>query len=121
MRKNLIKRFQDFWGTLTAKEKEDLWNILTALRGPDHDNDRVKAITTCRIRGELLGKKHSRLIKRKCIIFRSSRSNMIKEVEDPWGTFRVAIYHFRYHTEDAIKALKKHVPKERIRDLLKLL
>lgn len=37
-----------------SNEREDaraFWNILTALRGPDTDNDVIKHRTTCRIRG----------------------------------------------------------------------
>jgi hypothetical protein len=98
-------------------EKKDLWNILTALRGPDHENDdAVKAITTCRIRGELLGTKHSRLIRKKCIIYRSPTT-----YTDPSGTFEISTFHFKFHAKDAIRALEKHVPKERIKDLLRLL
>jgi ribosomal protein L7/L12 len=121
MRKNLIKRFRDFWGTLTVGEQRDLWNILTALRGADHHNKSVKVTTTARIRGELLGKEHSRSLKRTCIIYCSSGSKQIKRVKDPRGIFRVSMFHFKYHVEAAIYALKKHVPKERIKDLLKLL
>jgi hypothetical protein len=119
MKKNLIKRFRDFWGTLTGIEQKDLWDIMTALRGNDEDYRALKYITTCRIRGELLGMEHKKAAA--CIVYLSSNNKDIKRVACPRDVFSKSNWHSRHHTRSAIEALARYVPKKRIKDLLNLL
>lgn len=119
MKKNLIERFRGFWGTLTLREKKDLWDIMTALRGNDQENDTLKYITTCRIRGELLGTEHKKSTT--CIVYCSPNNKVIKRVACPRGVFSKSGWHSRHHTRSAIEALARYVPKKRIKDLLNLL
>ncbi len=54
----LILRELKGWGRpskASVRESIALWNVLTALRGPDNENDMVKTRTTAVIRGAMPG------------------------------------------------------------------
>lgn len=57
-RQQLLKKFHDFWDSLTKDERDDLYEILTSLRGPDKDDfgsEKVKTVLTKRFRKILMG------------------------------------------------------------------
>ena len=51
-----IQKFRGYWSQLTKDEQQEMWNILTALRGPDNPStDKEKTMTTAKIRYYLFG------------------------------------------------------------------
>ena len=124
--KNMIDKFREFLSDLHQSEKEDLWDILTALRGADIKcGYMVKWHTTARIRGELLGDGYRSLpafiapslavAKRETCPPPKAGLSFLKE------EFQRLPVHARDHIKSAINALSKRVPKSRVRDLQKFL
>ena len=56
-KKNVLDKFVTFFSSLDENEKDDLWGVLTALRGPDSNSELAKRYTTMRIRAELFNRK----------------------------------------------------------------
>jgi len=53
---NYIKKFREYWQELDEESRLKMWNILTALRGPDNPStDKEKTMTTAKIRYYLFG------------------------------------------------------------------
>jgi hypothetical protein len=71
--------------------REHVWNVLTALRGPDSDNYNVKCVTTSRLRGAL-GLSGEDL----AIVHYGTPAEKAEDVN----------YHFNIHYERALEALK---------------
>ena len=128
---SLITKFRKFWGKLSEDERADLWSIMTALRGPDRIESTCaqKYATTSRIRGELFGKEFITDEHGSCICgayaFASQKhaekfnAGIVgvetSEIRNQCGS------HFLDHIVNAIRALKKHVEPERIKDLKELI
>ncbi|MCK5602656.1 hypothetical protein KAR91_12320 [Candidatus Pacearchaeota archaeon] len=123
---SLITKFRHFWSKLSESEQGDLWNILTALRGPDKGNSAAKYVTASRIRGELLGKRficlksihgaYAFCSKEDAVAFCS----LSEEIETGDDVRRECGAHFANHFTRAVEALKKHVPEKRTEDINKL-
>jgi hypothetical protein len=125
---NVVTKFRALWESLAEKEKEQLWDILTALRGSDAgSNDDVKYATTARIRGEFLGERYSRGYT--FTTFREAKASIKGWLDYPSGYsssrvvnhFRSKPFHFKAHIRKAIKALNCYRPKSAMRDLQKFL
>ncbi len=54
-KKTCVEKFQYMWNKLDEEEKRDLYELLSAVRGPDFDDDDLKMITTAKIRVFLFG------------------------------------------------------------------
>jgi hypothetical protein len=77
-----------------------LWDILTALRGPDNENVRLKGKTTEKIR-RLIGL--NRRFSRACV----SRFATIEEIEKNISETGASVsWHFKSHICEAVLALK---------------
>lgn len=50
-----MHNFKSVIRTLEQKDESEFWNYITGLRGPDNNNETVKALTTCVIRGNTNG------------------------------------------------------------------
>lgn len=124
MKSTLIKRFREFWGSLSKSERESLWDILSALRGSDDRfSNPIKYRTTSRIRAELFGTEFAPdIIGIECYsqddIIYWDRKRTVKDIHERWNALSS---HFRAHIQEAIDALNLHVPKSKIRDLQKFL
>jgi len=122
---NVLQKFRAFWSLLDGIEREDLWDILTALRGPDPPNsenmhngikyDVLKSFTTCRIRGELLRPPDP--VFHRALIARTSADipwcNEDEKQPSPKKQkkiFKNAPMHFLNHVENAIRAILKYQP-----------
>ena len=126
---NVIEKFREFWNGLTKDEQKDLWDIFTALRANDSNNwEGLKALTTCRIRGELLG--INNVNKYGAIIFKSfARAKKYLETTFSKGydsdkfikRFKESNLHWLVHTRRAIRAISRHVGKRAVKDLKKFL
>lgn len=127
-KRDLVTKFRELWKSLTALEREHLWDIMTALRGSDRgDNDDVKYATTARIRGELLGVRYSRgyvflnlaQAKKEMEYLKAHelgyKSHVVK------ANFMEKSWHFKQHIKQAIRALDHYRPKTAMRDLQKYL
>ncbi len=55
--KQELAHLRKFFKTANTEEQRKLWNVLTALRGPDNNNCAVKHATTAVIRHAFLGSK----------------------------------------------------------------
>ena len=57
---SVFDKFQKFWEELNEEERGNLWDVMTALRGPDFENgavsDMLKALTTARVRALFIPK-----------------------------------------------------------------
>lgn len=127
--KNVVQKFREFFFNLNGYDQEHLWAIMTALRGEDGGSDYLKAYTTCRIRGELLGRTGEEghqygsyvslsLQGAKESEFCCSRHYNFRDVK---LAYQDAGAHFRGHIKKAIDALNRHRPKKSTRDLQKFL
>ncbi len=117
---SVFDKFQDFWGGLKDSERKDLWDVMTALRGPDLYGSKfevVKMHTTARIRA-LLIPKNKRTSMSGCFVFDTVKeiNKWIKESlnytrlsrEDIVETFRTyKLDHFTQHFRNALAALEK--------------
>jgi len=132
---NVLQKFRAFWSLLDGIEREDLWDILTALRGPDPPNsenmhngikyDVLKSFTTCRIRGELLPYhgvilKHWLIAKTLDEIQFCNGGEKLPSPKKQKELFKNAPGHFFYHVQAAIRAILKYQPTS-ARDLKKFL
>jgi len=94
--KQLLERLVDFMNSKSDMPSLDLWNILTALRGPDSEDDFLKNKTTARIRGAIG-------LDPRGLFFRVSTEKPctlnFNEMD--------AQDHFRIHYNNAIRSLKK--------------
>lgn len=50
---NALDKFLSYWASLNEGDRLKMWDILTALRGPDDENDVLKRLATGRIRYHL--------------------------------------------------------------------
>ncbi len=55
---NPLAKFVKFWDSLSTRDQAELWDFLTALRGPDNDDPPLKFETTAIIRSFLLKRDH---------------------------------------------------------------
>ena len=97
--------FEEEIGLLLEKAKCNVvfsdnlvWNVLTALRGPDSDNDELKDLTTRRLRymvfpHGLVGLNREEPLSTKEVLHR----NQLLENDK---------FHFKYHFQDALRAAK---------------
>jgi len=117
MSKNLLTKFRKFWRTLSPLEQKRLYDILTALRGEDDGDGRMKDHTTARIRGLLFGEK----LRHKGVKgFFMPRPHEVSRETVRFLKGRMG-RHFSWHIRDAIHALKPYVKKEKFTDLLKFI
>lgn len=119
---SVFDKFQEFWGGLNYDEQRDLWDVMTALRGPDEEGEsliQVKLLSTARIRSLLVGK---RLGGRgtKGFVFDSTakakeycNAAYRKDALTPKGIKRILdnSYHFKNHLEMALESLKCKYPR----------
>ena len=71
----------------------DLWNIVSALRGPDNENSALKSNTTAEIRGAI------GLVDNNFEVCKFVRRQQLNRKEVP--------YHFSSHYHNAVTALKR--------------
>lgn len=88
-------------GASTTTRRE-LWNILTALRGPDNDEGKLKANTTARIRSAAFPLTAKAGYPVSPALFRAALKS---KPMDLTGSTR----HFKRHIMDAAKALRMKV------------
>ena len=122
---NLITKFREFWGLLSPREQSDLWRIMTALRGEDKGKSFLKALTTSRIRGELLGSNCGQIKFNSWIALNPTQANILTYESYSIGRVRKymegASFHWLGHLQGAIRALNKYRLKKNMRDLQKFL
>lgn len=123
---NLVFKFREFNNNLSEKERKDLWDILTALRGNDKNHaieGAEKCLTTARIRGELFNKKgFSHGIAGYSYPSYSVTPKYAKQqVEKVKKESKDFSSHFYAHIRTAILALSEYRPKKAMRDLQKFL
>ena len=96
MKKHILLKFKDFLEKCDNSEKQTLYDVLTALRGPDEDNQTnyIKQVFTCKIR-EILG--FHPVIE---VLPRKNTKLLIKQLQN-------AGHHWKAHTEDALDTLEK--------------
>ncbi len=121
---NIITKFRKLWNSLNILEREQLWDILSAMRGNDlglHDD--VKFATTARIRGELLGGNYHRGYTFPTFKRAKEEINWTKPYKphEVKANYRAKPAHFRQHIKQAIQALNCYRPKSSMRDLQKFL
>jgi len=113
---NPLEKFRRFWVRLPPEEREDLWDVITMLRGPDTENsDIIKAFTTARIRGKLIPLdsplKYSGIPLWKVKLFRYqfgiSQQPLVSMEGLPSFSSNVS-YHFISHYIAAYKVFKKY-------------
>ncbi len=115
---SVFDKFQEFWKDLDYNEQKDLWDVMTALRGPDVPHSRkmeqIKLLTTARIRFLLIGAERdgargyvlrSLAEAKRCIGSPPLSPKKAKEfICQPQHT------HFRSHLYIALKALIEQYP-----------
>lgn len=79
------------------KSRKEIWDILTALRGPDSDSLEEKEATTCIIRSTVFGEKASRNIPALINDDNEDRKDRRESGFIHW--------HFTQHVKSAFKAL----------------
>lgn len=129
LKDNVISKFRKLWNSLSVREKEELWDIMAALRGNDRGaNDDVKFATTGRIRGEFLGQNYSRgytftsfAEARKEIEFFTNNHRNGYKPHKVKAHYLEKSWHFKQHIKQAIQALNRYRPKSSMRDLQKFL
>jgi len=119
-RKNVVEKFQKFFGRLNEEEEEQLMILMSAFRGPDDRGIHsigLKENTTARIRTLLLGLKLDKNIL--ALIdedfFFCGRLVSFKSVDiDRWVTIlkdksdeSSKVAHYCSHTKDALLILKE--------------
>lgn len=83
------------------KGRKEMWDILTALRGPDNENSQEKSATTAVIRYMLLGEKTYKTISKLALVHPDS-----KEKADYRYNYKKGILgHFGIHAVEAFTAL----------------
>ena len=113
-KKNVVTKFHGFWEKLNDHEQEQLWALLTALRGEDGGNRTVKRMTTCRIRAFMFppgyqGKINGWVYTTRKYAETCSLSNEAK-LSNLRKLFRGSNYHWRGHTAQAMQILEKLFP-----------
>ena len=91
---------------LRAEYGHDLWNILTALRGPDSRNRGIKYATTCVIRNAAFPGRPTNglsVFKDDCPLYAKRRERLFDEHEES--------NHFREHIQDAFDSLGMTIDK----------
>lgn len=51
--RKLLESLDEFFATADTESTKEVWNVLTALRGPDSEDARLKYETTARIRSKV--------------------------------------------------------------------
>ena len=94
MKKHVLSKFKDFLEKCDNAEKRTLYNVLTALRGPDKGSEtsQIKQVFTCKIR-EILG--FNPIIQ---VLPRKNTRLLIKQL-------RIAGHHWMTHVEVALNVL----------------
>ena len=98
--------------TLAGKDQEsarELWDVLTAMRGPDDDNNTAKMVYTVPIRSAAFPKTAARYLKNEGRVA-GSRAIMAVDAADPaayksWHRGVVTQGHYREHIEKAREVL----------------
>jgi hypothetical protein len=85
---------------LDRRYSEDLWSVLTALRGPDSRNKKLKYATTAVIRQAAFPKKPSALLS----VYSADSEKLAKRRVGLFKS-RADFNHFREHVQDAFSAL----------------
>ena len=107
---NAIEKFRNYWQGLSLYERANMWEILSAIRGPDDANSITKKYTTARIRYELFGKVFAKEIGHH---WASVRASIPKK---KWPTSKLATtWHFSGHIQGAIYAISR-VTKKKMRN-----
>lgn len=119
---SVFDKFQEFWKGLDSSEQKDLWDVMTALRGPDMEGNEfitLKLLTTARIRALLIPKPYevfgfyiidSLKTAKKAIELRSSLPAL-----SPTQAYRLLtnfnLEHFAKHFRNSLYVLGKRYPK----------
>ena len=116
-RKNMVEKFQKFFGKLEKKEQNQLMELISAFRGPDAEitGKLIKEETTARIRTLLLGLKKSTSISDsdyfngRLISFKPlDVDRWIVELTDlAFFANEPSLVHYYMHTIRALKILKE--------------
>ncbi len=123
--KNWLEKFQSFWWKdLTHNQRLCLWDVLTALRGPDKEEvwtseqtrcSTIKRNTTARIRYLLLGKITKKMRSYCGFVEKLPTQTITRKDMDSLGE------HFTRHTVYAIQKLNGVVKQPDMQDLIDIL
>lgn len=100
----VVREFMTDDSTVLEREQRALWNVLTALRGPDFEDPReIKSVTTAVIRQRVFGPGSS-WVRRHVDINPDPEQGPGTRV-DPQIEELSWDHHFGYHAQEAFKAL----------------
>lgn len=116
---SVFDKFQEFWGGLNKDEQKALWDVMSAIRGPDvgvGDMEGIKFLSTSRIRPLLLGRNSAKY---------GFSFSSLREAKDRGRKYDIGIptpgkskkalrkassWHFKLHLVSALVALKSRYP-----------
>ena len=123
-KRNVVDKFVGFFRKLNSFERKNLWDLVSAFRGPDSGDSKLKECTTERIRGEVFSdpdfsifwNETNRVMSGGLIRVEPLTEDLLKE-----GRKRLneADWHFRAHIENALKVLVTRNP-ECLKDVKEL-
>lgn len=101
--RTLLKHLDEFFATADTESTREVWDVLTALRGPDNEDSRLKYDTTARIRS----KAFPRLAMRNEFedVARAIFSTNLDRPEKPKGIPYSTHPHFLSHVSMAARVL----------------
>ena len=115
-RKTVLEKFRTFFKGLNLYDRSIIWFLLTALRSCDMDDtDRVKYLTTCRLRTAIFGPElGDRDYLSGCGAMTRREELTAEEIVEAEKLLSETPYHFKHHLLDAIGYLKEmnceHIP-----------
>ena len=115
-RETVLEKFRAFFKGLNLHDRNALWFLLTALRSCDMDDtDRVKQLTTCRLRTAIFGPELSDANSiHNCGAETRIENLTAKEIVEAEELLSETPYHFQHHLLDAIEYLEamncEHIP-----------
>ena len=120
-RKTALEKFRTFFKGLNPYDRNIMWILLTALRSCDMDDtDRVKQLTTCRLRTAIFGSELSDTDSiHGCGAETRIENLTAKEIVEAEKLLSETPYHFKHHLLDAIECLEE-MNCEHISDLIAL-
>ena len=115
-RKTALEKFRTFFKELNLYDRNVIWILSTALRSCDMDDtDRVKQLTTCRLRTAIFGSELSDTDSiHGCGAETRIENLTAEEIVEAEELLSETPYHFQHHLLDAIEYLKEmdceHIP-----------
>jgi hypothetical protein len=109
--KQILNQIDNFLTTADRYQAQDLWSILTALRGPDSDNDQIKYETTAVIRALAFPEAAKTTGQREDSVYQATLGYMVNTKvtnQDTWlAVSKLKPGHFRDHIKFALRILTK--------------